>query len=139
MADITTVKLGGTVYNIKDATALHQGDVAADNASLGNGYGVCSVAATTTAKTATLTGYTLATGGRVSVRCTTSNTVSAPTMNINSQGAKAMYVNGAASSSSNSLLWDEGAILELVYDGTQYQVVDMPVPSADLTTLLNEF
>ena len=107
--------------------------------TLGNGYGICSVAATTTAKTATLTGYTLATGGRVSVRCTTSNTVSAPTMNINSQGAKAMYVNGAASSSSNSLLWDEGAILELVYDGTQYQVVDMPVPSADLTALLNEF
>ena len=108
------------------------------NVSLGNGYGICSVAATTTAKTATLTSYTLAANGRVSIRCTTSNTVSAPTMNINSRGAKAMFVNGAASSNSNPLFWDEGAILELVYDGTQYQVVNMPVSSAELNTLLDE-
>lgn len=136
MANIETIKVNGTVYNIYDSTAYHQGDIAADNAGLGNGYGTCSTTAGTAAKTATLTGYVLTTGGRTTIRCTTSNTVAAPTMNINSTGAKAMYINGSASSSSNALLWDANALLELVYDGTQYQVVSAPATDTEVTSLL---
>lgn len=105
--------------------------------TLGNGYGTCSTTATTTAKTATLTSYALVSGGRVSIKCTTSNTVSAPTMNINSKGAKAVWIEGAASSSSNPALWDAGDILELVYDGTQYQIVSKSATNAEINAIIN--
>ena len=105
--------------------------------TLGNGYGTCSTTATTTAKTATLTSYALVSGGRVSIKCTTSNTVSAPTMNINSKGAKAVWIEGAASSASNPALWDAGDILELVYDGTQYQIVSKSATNAEINAIIN--
>lgn len=64
-------------------------------ASLGSGYGTCSTAAATTAKTATLSSYSLTTGGIVSVKFTNAVPASA-TLNINSKGAKSIYYKGAA-------------------------------------------
>ena len=105
--------------------------------TLGNGYGTCGTAAGTTSKSVTLTSDALVAGGRVSVKCTTSNTVSAPTMQINSKGYKAVWIEGAASSASNPALWDAGDILELVYDGTQYQIVSKSATNAEIDTIIN--
>lgn len=65
------------------------------NASLGQGYATCSTAAATTAKTASLSSYSLTSGGIVSVRFTYDVPAGA-TLNVNSKGAKAIYYRNAA-------------------------------------------
>lgn len=62
---------------------------------LGFGYGTCSTAEATAAKTAALSSYTLTTGGIVAVKFTNAVPAGA-TLNINSKGAKAIYYKGAA-------------------------------------------
>ena len=83
------------------------------------GYYECSTAAGTAAKTISASGYVLTNGGCIRIKMTNANTADNVTLNINSTGAKALYYDGAQASSSNS--WDAGDILEVFYDGTQYQ------------------
>ena len=64
------------------------------NASLGQGYATCSTAAATTAKTASLSSYSLTTGGIVAVKFTYDVPANA-TLSINSKTAKAIYHRGA--------------------------------------------
>jgi hypothetical protein len=60
------------------------------NASLGQGYATCSTAAATAAKVASLSSYSLATGGVVAVKFTYDVPASA-TLNVNNKGAKSIY------------------------------------------------
>ena len=79
----------------------------------------CSTAAGTAAKTASCSGYNLSSKSYIQVIVTTTNTVqSALTLNINGKGAKAIYINGSASSASNYSL-TAGSYL-VYYDGTNY-------------------
>lgn len=62
---------------------------------LGFGYGTCTTAAATAAKTASISSYTLTAGGIVAIKF--ANDVPAgATLNISSKGAKAIYYKGAA-------------------------------------------
>lgn len=62
---------------------------------LGFGYGTCTTAAATVAKTASVSSYTLVAGGIVAIKF--DNDVPAgATLNISSKGAKAIYYKGAA-------------------------------------------
>lgn len=64
-------------------------------AKLGQGYAVCSTAAATAAKTASISSYALTAGGIVAIKF--ANDVPAgATLNISSKGAKAIYYKGAA-------------------------------------------
>ena len=83
------------------------------------GYYVCDTAAGTAAKTVTATGYSLTNGGCIRIKMTNANTANNVTLNINSTGAKALYYDGAQASSTNT--WEAGEVLEVYYDGTQYQ------------------
>lgn len=83
------------------------------------GYYVCDTAAATAAKTVTATGYTLTNGGCIRIKMTNANTAANVTLNINSTGAKALYYDGTQASSTNT--WEAGEVLEVYYDGTQYQ------------------
>ena len=83
------------------------------------GYYVCDNAASATAKTVVASGYQLATGGCLRIKMTNANTANNVTLNINSTGAKALYYDGAQASSTNT--WEAGEVLEVYYDGTQYQ------------------
>ena len=65
------------------------------NPGLGQGYGTCSTAASTTAKTASISSYSLTSGGIVSIKFTYDVPASA-TLNITSKGAKSIYHKGAA-------------------------------------------
>ena len=79
----------------------------------------CSTGAGTAAKTATCSGYVLLSKSFLHVIITNSNTsASALTFNVNSKGAKPIYINGTASSSSNYTL-PAGSYL-VYYDGTNY-------------------
>lgn len=83
------------------------------------GYYECNTAAVTPAKTVSASGYKLMAGGNIRIKMTNSNTANNVTLNINSTGAKALYYDSAQASSTNT--WKAGEVLEVYYDGTQYQ------------------
>lgn len=83
-------------------------------------YGTCDTAAGTAAKVVALTGFTLATGAKVAVKFTVTNTAANPTLNVNSTGAKAIYYRGAAISAGYLAA---NRVYEFVYDGTNYELI----------------
>lgn len=89
------------------------------NASLGQGYGTCTTAETTTAKVVTLSSYALVTGGVVAVKFTYAVPASA-TMNVNSKGAKAIYYRGSAITAG---VIKAGDIATFIYNGSQYHLL----------------
>ena len=84
-ADITSGTLGISRGGTGQTSALSAAK------ALGRGYGTCSTAAGTAAKTAALSGFSLSTGAVVGIRFTYANTASNPTLNVNSTGAKSIY------------------------------------------------
>lgn len=87
-------------------------------------YATCPTAAATVAKVATLASgsITLAAGVAVSVKFTYANTAASPTLNVNSTGAKAIWLNGAVVTSAG--YWVAGAVITFVYDGTRWHIAD---------------
>ena len=100
------------------------------NVSLGNGYGTCTTS-TGTAMAATLASYALSSMGRVSIKFSYAVPASA-TLNINSKGAKAIFAKGAAITAG---VIKAGDIATFVYDGTQYQLVGLNVPTLSTTNV----
>ena len=92
-----------------------------------NFYGTCTTAAVTAAKTATISGFTLVQGQHVTIAFTNGITVASPTLNINSLGAKAIYHRGAALKAN---VIRAGARVQLVYDGTNFEVLNFDAPYA---------
>lgn len=88
-------------------------------------YGTSSTTATTQAKSVTCTNYVLTIGSLITVAFSTANTYASAkiTMNVNSTGAKDVYVNQAVTSSTNTLLWSANDILTFMYNGTGYVFV----------------
>jgi hypothetical protein len=79
----------------------------------------CSTSASTAAKVATCTNYALLSKSYIHVIFTASNTSKNKlTLNINSKGAKTIYINGVVSSSTNYTL-PAGSYIAY-YDGTNY-------------------
>ena len=89
-----------------------------DNTLTQIGYYECDTAAGTAAKAITVANYSLFAGGSMKVKFVNKNTANNATLNINSQGAKALYYNGVRVSSTNT--WDAGDVVEIYYDGTSY-------------------
>lgn len=101
------------------------------NASLGQGYGTCSTAAATVAKTVSLSSYSLTTGGVVAVKFTNSVPANA-TLNVNSKGAKAIYYKGAKITAG---IIDAGDLATFIYNGSYYHLISidkakLPNPNA---------
>lgn len=83
----------------------------------------CSTAAGTTAKaTSSLSGYTLATGNKVIVRFTNTNTATTPTLNVAGTGAKTIRYQNIALPYPSMLMG--GTEQMFVYDGTYWQLVE---------------
>lgn len=83
-------------------------------------YAECSTAAATAAKTVTLSGFTLATGARIIVRFTVTNTAANPTLNVNGTGAKAIQYRNAAISAGYLAA---NRLREFVYDGSAWELI----------------
>jgi len=83
-------------------------------------YGTCSTVSATVAKTVSITGFTLATGARITVRFTYCITVSGATLNVTSTGAKSIYYKGAVLPAGYV---QTNALVTLIYDGTYWRVV----------------
>ena len=81
----------------------------------------CSTSSSTAAKEAYSETYSLTSGNRFSIYFSNSNTsASAITLNINSTGAKPIFINGYTSSSTNYYL--PAGLYEAYYDGTNYYI-----------------
>ena len=121
----TSWQAGSVVHLVYDGTYWQMvgwlnDDSTYTNASLGQGYGTCATAEATAAKVVTLSGYSLVAGGIVAVKFTYGLCASA-TMNINSKGAKSIFIDGAAVTATTAKRVLAGDIAYFIYDGTQYQ------------------
>ena len=83
-------------------------------------FAVCSTAAATAAKTATISGFKLFTGAVAYIKFSVKNTAANPTLNISGTGAKAIQYQGAAISSS---YLNANRTYAFIYDGSVYQVI----------------
>ena len=91
------------------------------NASLGQGYGICTTAEATAAKVVSLGSYALTIGGIVAVKFTHGVPANS-TLNINNRGAKNIFYRGI------KIIDDvikAGDIVTFIYDGTQYQIISI--------------
>ena len=118
-------KAGSVVHLVYDGSAWQMvgwlnDDHTYSNATLGQGYGTCATAEATAAKVVTLSGYTLVTGGIVAVKFTYGLCASA-TLNVNSKGAKSIFIDGAVVNSTTAKRVLANDIAYFIYDGTQYQ------------------
>lgn len=98
-------------------------------------YATSSTAKGTTAKVATIvpavTGWELYTGATITVKFTNENTVTSPTLNVNSTGAKGIRNYSGGTLSEAERQWPAGATMSFVYDGTYWRIQD----STELTRL----
>ena len=133
--DKTILRYGSTAAGNTEATSWTAGSIVhfvyngaawfivgfqSNNASLGQGYATCSTAEATAAKTASLSYYSLEAGGIIAVKFEYGLCASA-TLNINSKGAKAIYIHGAAVTATTAKLVKAGDIAYFMYDGSYYQ------------------
>lgn len=123
----TSWQAGSVVHLVYDGTYWQMvgwlnDDSTYTNASLGQGYGTCATAEATAAKAVTLSGYSLVTGGIVAVKFTYGLCASA-TMNVNSKGAKSIFIDGAAVTATTAKRVLAGDIAYFIYDGTQYHLL----------------
>ena len=91
------------------------------------GYGTCSTASGTTAKVVAMDNYELVKGGQVVIKFTYAVPANA-TLNINSQGAKAIYFKESIMGSSTAIDGSTiraGDICTFVYDGTHYVLTNI--------------
>lgn len=98
-------------------------------------YGTCSTAASTAGKVVTCEGFKLATGSRVAVKFTVTNTAtnSTVTLNVNNTGAKPVYYRNSGTAWSAGIL-AANRTYEFVYNGAQYEFVgDIDTGSNNVT------
>ena len=91
-----------------------------DMATLGYGYGVCSTAGATAAKTVSITNTVLTPGGIIAVLFQNAFTASSPTLSVNGSAAKAIKLFGNAMPMGKV---HNNTILVMNYDGTQFNVI----------------
>ena len=90
-------------------------------------YGTSSTDAATAEKAVTCANFELVAGNELTVKFSKANTSSAAvTLNVNSKGAKNVWVGNAVTSATNQLLWGANAYITFRYDGTQFQVIGEP-------------
>jgi uncharacterized protein (TIGR02145 family) len=98
-----------------------------DMAVLGFGYGTCSTAGATAAKTVSITNTVLTPGGIIAVLFENAFTASNPTLSVNGSAAKAIKLFGSAFP---MFKVKNNTILVMNYDGTQFNVIGIESQSA---------
>lgn len=88
-------------------------------------YGTSSTAQNTKNKVVQCSDFTdFHVGDQISVRFSNANTASAPTLDVNGKGAKPITAYGQTLVAGSPYTWDEGAVVDFVYDGTNWSIQD---------------
>lgn len=82
-------------------------------------YGTCSTAAATAVKVVQCDGFKLAIGARIAVKFTYKNTYAASPVQLNVNGTGAKYAR-MYDDQHSVIMWEAGAIVDFIYDGSQY-------------------
>ena len=77
-------------------------------------YGICETIASESSKSVNIPNFELIAGVEVRIKFTYENSATNPTLNISNTGAKAIIFNGPS--------WNDGEIVNFIYDGTQWVV-----------------
>ena len=96
-------------------------------------YGVCNTAEATYEKVVSCQGFTLVTGARIAVKFTNGSQGKMAALNVNNTGAKEIRQYGNINSlrtDSEMPFWQAGEVIEFIYDGSGFVVVDGRVRSA---------
>lgn len=102
-----------------------------DMATLGFGYGVCSTAGGTAAKTVSITNFVLTPSSVFAVLFQNAFTASSPTLAVNGGAAKAIKYMGSAMPMGKV---HNNTILVMAYDGTQFNVIGIQAQTAAAPT-----
>ena len=102
-----------------------------DMGSLGFGYGVCSTAGATAAKTVSITNFVLTPSSVFAVLFQNAFTASSPTLSVNGGTAKAIKYMGSAMPMGKV---HNNTILVMSYDGTQFNVIGIQSQTAAAPT-----
>lgn len=87
-------------------------------------YATCATAAGTAAKVITATGFNFNAGEILCVYFSKANTAATPTLNVNSAGAKSIYIGGSTpSSTTNVLKWSAYTLISFIFDGTYFRYI----------------
>ena len=100
-------------------------------APLGFGYGVCSTAGATAAKTVSITNTVLTPGGIIAVHFQSAFTASSPTLSVNGSAAKPIKLYGNAMPMGKV---HANTVLVMYYDGTQFNVIGIQSQTAAAPT-----
>ena len=102
-----------------------------DVATMGFGYGVCSTAGATAAKTVSITNTVLTPGGIIAVNFQNAFTASSPTLSVNGSAAKPIKLYGNAMPMGKV---HANTILVMSYDGTNFNVIAIQSQTAAAPT-----
>lgn len=123
--------VGQVAFNMLDTSTQNTINTASTTANTAlNGIkaftGTSSTATGTAAKVVSCsdTSFALTNGVTITVTFSTANTADAPTLNVNSKGAKAIYFDNAVTSSSNKFRWQAGSVITFQYNGTYWVVIN---------------
>jgi hypothetical protein len=131
MATITTDKStervgrsinGSTKKYADEKSRAEINKIFTDLAYAGQGFGTCSTAATTAAKTVAISNFLLLKNGIIAVRFTAGIQVAAATLNVNSQGAKPIYINGEPVQPGDIRA---GQTAMMTYDGSHWNITSI--------------
>lgn len=87
-------------------------------------YGTSSTTASTATKVVTCSGFKLSKGAIIGIFFSTANTAATPTLNVNSTGAKSVYVGqDTPNATTNVLKWSANTIVYFMYDGSYYRYI----------------
>ena len=100
-------------------------------APLGFGYGECTTAGATAAKTVSITNTVLTPGGIIAVNFVNAFTASSPTLSVNGSAAKPIKLYGNAMPMGKV---HNNTILVMYYDGTQFNVIGIQLQTAAAPT-----
>lgn len=115
----THIPYNSAAFLVFDGTYWRWADFDSDNVY--SIHAACGTAANTAAKTATAYGYVLTAGETFLIRFSYANTYAGKlNLNVNSQGAKDIWINGSVSSASNYNI--PAGIWWCHYDGTVYHI-----------------
>lgn len=131
MATITTDKStervgrsinGSTKKYADEKSRAEINKIFTDLAYAGQGIGTCTTAATTAAKTVAISNFLLLKNGIIAVRFTAGIQVAAATLNVNSQGAKPIYINGEPVQPGDIRA---GQTAMMAYDGSHWNITSI--------------
>ena len=136
-----TTKAGDIVHQVSQIDQDLDGvttRVSKTEVKLAGQYATSSTGAGTTAKVATITpavtGWALYTGATVTVKFSTANTATTPTLNVNSTGAKTIKGYKGAALTEKEYKWAANDAITFIYDGTNWLMQSSSTEATRLST-----